>query len=169
METRGPISTGAQQPETLGQDDDDLSESESESESEEGIQELEEEIRELEQQVQQMAEKIVDFRSTLPGQLKTTLDSILTAQRPLFDTPESQPGCSNQPPTSDVEELGAALAGEVQKEAEKAQLLKQKIASNASAMPIVLNRMKEGMAKIDKLQSSNKVIHPAFRRGRSSR
>lgn len=96
METRGPISTGAQQPETLGQDDDDLSE----SESEEGIQELEEEIRELEQQVQQMAEKIVDFRSTLPGQLKTTLDSILTAQRPLFDTPESQPGCSNQPPTS---------------------------------------------------------------------
>lgn len=70
---------------------------------------------------------------------------------------------------TDVEELGAALAGEVQKEAEKAQLLKQKIASNASAMPIVLNRMKEGMAKIDKLQSSNKVIHPAFRRGRSSR
>ncbi|KAK6789876.1 hypothetical protein RDI58_013676 [Solanum bulbocastanum] len=207
METRRPNSIGAQQPETLGQDDDDL------SESEEGIQELEEEIRELQQQVQQMAEKIVDFRTTLPGQLKTTLDSILTAQRPLFDSPESQPGCSNQPPTSafsqsevvlhclqtggvsdledslvkilallvealknacrnakiDVEEPGDALPGEVQKEAEKVQLLKQKITSNASAIPIVLNRMKEGMAKIDKLQSSNKVIHPAFKRGRTCR
>lgn len=70
---------------------------------------------------------------------------------------------------TDVEGHGATLAGEVQKEAEKAQLLKQKITSNASAIPIVLNRMKEGMAKIDKLQSSNKVIHPAFKRGRTSR
>lgn len=70
---------------------------------------------------------------------------------------------------TDVEGHGAALAGEVQKEAEKAQLLKQKITSNASAIPIVLNRMKEGMAKIDKLQSSNKAIHPAFKRARTSR
>lgn len=95
METRRPISIGAQQAETLGQDDDDDL---SESESEEEIQ-LEEEIRQLEQKVQQMAEKIVDYRTTLPGQLKTTLDSIIAAQRPLFDNPESQPGCSNHPPT----------------------------------------------------------------------
>lgn len=90
METRNPISIGAQQAETLGQGDDgDL------SETEEGIQELEEEIRQLEQQVNQMAEKIVNYRNTLPAQLKTTLDSILAAQRPVFDTLESQPGSSN--------------------------------------------------------------------------
>lgn len=70
---------------------------------------------------------------------------------------------------TDVEGCGASLAGEVQKEAEKAQLLKQKITSNASALPIVLNRMKEGMARIDKLQSSKKVIHSAFKRGRTTR
>lgn len=69
---------------------------------------------------------------------------------------------------TDIEGHGAALAGEVQKEAEKVQLLQQKITSNASAIPIVLNRMKEGMAKIDKLQSSNKAIHPAFKRARTS-
>ncbi|MCD7460906.1 hypothetical protein HAX54_044713 [Datura stramonium] len=164
METRRAISSRAQQQsqaETLGQDDD-LSESEEERGPEE-------EIRELEEEVHQMAEKIVDYRTTLPGQLKTTLDSILAAQRPVLDTsfdegPESQPGCSSDPPTSDIEGCGAASAGEVQKEAEKVQLLKQKISSNASAIPIILNRMKEGMAKIDKLQSSNKIIHPAFKR-----
>lgn len=53
-------------------------------------------------------------------------------------------------------------------EAEKLQLLKQKISSNASALPVILNRMKEYMARIDKLESSNGVIHPAFKRKRTS-
>ncbi|KAJ8540045.1 hypothetical protein K7X08_026434 [Anisodus acutangulus] len=158
METRRPISQQSQA-ETLGQNDDVL--------------ELEEEIREVEEQVNQIADKVADCRTSLPGQLNTTFGSILAAQRPVLNTegPESQPGCSNDPPTSDVEgpsQRGAALAGEVQKEDEKAQLLKQKITSNASAIPIVLKRMKEAMARIDKLQSSKKVIHPAFKRRRIS-
>ncbi|KAF3627420.1 putative protein, chloroplastic-like [Capsicum annuum] len=172
MESSRAIS-GKEQSQTLGHKDDDvLSESEDERGAEDGVPQLEEEIQKLEQQVNQMADKILDYRYTIPGQLKTTLDSILAAQRPVYDTrqgPESQPGCSNYPSTSDVEGCGASLAGEVQKEAEKAQLLKQKITSNASALPIVLNRMKEGMARIDKLQSSKKVIHSAFKRGRTTR
>lgn len=57
----------------------------------------------------------------------------------------------------------AILAGEEQKE----QLLKQKISENASAIPVVLTRMKECMKRIDKLQSCNGVIHPAFKRKRT--
>lgn len=53
-------------------------------------------------------------------------------------------------------------------EAEKLQLLKQKIASNGTAMPVILNRMKEYMARIDKLDSSNEIIRPAFKRKRTS-
>ncbi|CAN4097430.1 unnamed protein product [Withania somnifera] len=137
---------------------------------EDEIVQLEEEIQQLEEQVHEMAEKIVDYRTTIPAQLKTILHSILATERPLFDTqgPQSQPGCSNHPSTSDVEGCGASLAGEVQKEAEKAQLLKQKITSNASAIPVVMNRMKESMTRIDKLQCSSKVIHPAFKRGRTA-
>ncbi|XP_060213302.1 uncharacterized protein LOC132640640 [Lycium barbarum] len=132
--------------------------------------EVEEEVRELEEQVNQIADKVADYRTALPGQLQSIFSSVIAAQRPVFNTqgPESQPGCSNYPPTSDVEGRGAALPEEVQKEAEKAQLLKEKISSNASAIPIVMNRMKEIMARIDKLQSSNKVIHPAFKRRKFS-
>ena len=53
-------------------------------------------------------------------------------------------------------------------ETEKLQLLKQKISSNASAMPVVLNRLKEYMARIDALDSSNMIIHPAFKMKQTS-
>lgn len=52
-------------------------------------------------------------------------------------------------------------------EAEKIQLLKQKISSNAAAMPALLSRMKEYMARIDKLDSSTGIIHPAFNKKRT--
>ncbi|XP_019226473.1 PREDICTED: uncharacterized protein LOC109207931 [Nicotiana attenuata] len=62
----------------------------------------------------------------------------------------------------------AMLAGEERKEAEKIQLLKKKNLESASAIPVALNRMKDCMARIDKLQSCNGVIHPTFKRKRSS-
>lgn len=58
----------------------------------------------------------------------------------------------------------ALLAREEQKEAEKVQVLKQKISENASAIPVVLTRIKECMKRIDKLQPRNGIIHPAFNR-----
>lgn len=48
--------------------------------------------------------------------------------------------------------------------AEKVQLLKQKISSNASAMQIVLKRLNDCIARFDMLESSNVIIHPAFKR-----
>lgn len=42
----------------------------------------EDELEELEWDVKKMAEKILEYRATIPDQLKTTLDSILSTQRP---------------------------------------------------------------------------------------
>ncbi|KAM3378691.1 hypothetical protein P3S68_011104 [Capsicum galapagoense] len=131
-----------------------------------------EEVGELEEQVNEMAEKIADYRRTISVQLKTTVSSILIAQRPVLVTrfnegSESQSGSSGDP-SSDVGgpiESGyiALLAGEEQ----RVQLLKQKILENASAIPVVLTRMKECMKRIDKLQPCDGVIHPAFKRKRT--
>ncbi|CAL5340038.1 unnamed protein product [Camellia sinensis] len=65
---------------------------------------------------------------------------------------------------------GHQLSEEQDREtAEKTQLLKQKISSNVSALPLLLKRMKECISKIDNLQSSNEfIIHPAFKRKRTS-
>lgn len=42
-----------------------------------------EELEALESDVKQMAQKILEYRETLPDRLKSTLASILAAQRPL--------------------------------------------------------------------------------------
>ncbi|XP_016458259.1 uncharacterized protein LOC107781955 isoform X1 [Nicotiana tabacum] len=153
------------QAESLVQNDDEL-------EVDEAERQLEEEVRELEEGINQTAERILELRTTLPHQLKTTLASLLVAQRPVsYARSESQPGCSSDPLTSAVagpSQRGAPLAEEVQKQAEKVQLLKQKISSIGSALPVVLNRRKECMARIDKLQPNKKTIHPAFKRKRTS-
>lgn len=44
----------------------------------------ERELEKLESDVNEMATKIADYRDTLPNQLTATLDSLLTAQRPLL-------------------------------------------------------------------------------------
>lgn len=55
-----------------------------------------------------------------------------------------------------------------QKIAEKVRLLKDKISSNISAMPIVLKRMKECMSKIENLDSYDGIIHPVFKKQNTS-
>lgn len=42
------------------------------------------ELEKLESDVMEMAQKILDYRATLPDQLRTTLASVLAAQRPVF-------------------------------------------------------------------------------------
>nr|XP_025887679.1 uncharacterized protein LOC101262364 isoform X2 [Solanum lycopersicum] len=86
------------------------------------------ELEEIEEEVNQMAERIAEYRGTISVQLKTTVSSVLTAQRPVLGThfddgSESQSGSSGD----------LSSAGEEQKE----QLLKQKISENASAIPVV--------------------------------
>ncbi|CAL5401010.1 hypothetical protein CsSME_00023918 [Camellia sinensis var. sinensis] len=209
--------------------------------------EEEEEVEKLEAEVKGMGEKIVEYRNSVPDQLKNALASTLVAQRPLLPThlhheslPQqssaqeqtlpcstlptnlgvdvgtpsavspaeplkrrsgrlqalaSSPASSNPLTTTSTQKRGRGrgnkrkqqlasldagepiesdkghqLSEEQDREtAEKTQLLKQKISSNVSALPLLLKRMKECISKIDNLQSSNEfIIHPAFKRKRTS-
>lgn len=73
---------------------------EDEEDEEEGGEE--EEVQKLEEEVKEMAQKILDYRTTLPDQLKSTLLSVLAAQRPVIHThfdsgSESISGTSSDP------------------------------------------------------------------------
>ncbi|KAL1532695.1 hypothetical protein AAHA92_32671 [Salvia divinorum] len=108
----------------------------------------EQEVLKLEDELEEIAQKLLDYRINLSGQCRL-FSSLLESQRLLL------PGLMRDNAGLPV------MADSV--EAEKLQLLKQKISSNASAMPVVLNRLKEYMATIDALDSSNRIIHPAFK------
>jgi hypothetical protein len=57
-----------------------------------------EKLEKLETEVKQMAKKILEYRTTLPDQLKTTVASLLSSQRPVlphFDS-GSDPGPSGE-------------------------------------------------------------------------
>ncbi|GFZ06856.1 hypothetical protein Acr_18g0010260 [Actinidia rufa] len=59
-----------------------------------------EELEKLEADVSEMAEKILEYRTTLPDQLKNAIASTLAAQRPVFptrNTDGSEPGPSGNP------------------------------------------------------------------------
>ncbi|KAL0339423.1 UNVERIFIED_CONTAM: hypothetical protein Sangu_1464400 [Sesamum angustifolium] len=140
----------------------------------------EEEVLKLEEEIEKMAQKVLEYRTTLPDQLTSNLSSLLAFQRPVLPThlidevaepetrtppgPDSEAGVSQGPAR---ENMGLS-ATDGPEEAEKIRLLKQKISSNACALPVILNRMKEYMARIDKLESSSGIIHPAFKRKRNS-
>ncbi|KAI3829236.1 hypothetical protein L1987_03353 [Smallanthus sonchifolius] len=119
-----------------------------------------EELENLEEDVKLMAQKIADFRKTLPEQLKDTLASIISAQRPAIDD-DSDPGPSCN---SDLD-VRTHLDSEDREHAEKVETIKQKISNNASAMPLLVKRMKVCISRMDKLNSfKQETIHPAFTR-----
>lgn len=118
-----------------------------------------EELERLESDLKEMSHKILEFRSTLPDQLKSTLLSVLESQRPFL--PQFNSGASDQ----NISREGSSSAAEYPESAEKVKLLKEKISSNCAAMPIVLKRMKDCIAKIEKLDSYNAAnIHQGFKR-----
>ncbi|OIT22892.1 PREDICTED: uncharacterized protein LOC109216993 [Nicotiana attenuata] len=164
---------GQAQQQTVEQNDD-ITELEEAGILVEEVELLEEEVELLEEEVKQKAERIAEYRGRILAQLESDLSSIFAAQRPVLGTRFDngsvfQPGSSSDPCSSDVGGPTdiAMLAGEERKEAEKIQLLKKKNLESASAIPVALNRMKDCMARIDKLQSCNGVVHPTFKRKRS--
>ncbi|CAI9101821.1 OLC1v1039237C1 [Oldenlandia corymbosa var. corymbosa] len=166
------MATREQSQEALVQDE---VESEDEEEEEGGDGE-EDEVEKLEAQVNEMAQKLLNYRATFPDQLKSTLSSVLVARRPLIPThfdsgSESEPGTSDDPNQDVVRPIGTgneASAGNEQ-ENEKIKLLKQKITSNTTTIPVVLKRMKDCMKRIDDLDSDNGItIHPVFKRKRKT-
>lgn len=74
----------------------------------------EEDVEKLEEDVNEMAQKILDYRTTLPDQLKSALASSLVAQRPAFPTHlshGSEPGPSGCTNPGDVLPLGFSILG----------------------------------------------------------
>lgn len=61
---------------------------------------------------------------------------------------------------------GTCLAEADQAMLEKLDIFKAKIASNVATMPVILKRLNECIARIDKLDQYNVNIHPVFRRKR---
>ncbi|OMP00464.1 hypothetical protein COLO4_12704 [Corchorus olitorius] len=120
----------------------------------------EEDLEELESEVKKMAEKILEYRANVPDQLKSTLASILSAQRP------NLPGIDDgsEPGTSQEQNAEAVEADKDQTTEEKIRLLKEKISSNISAVPVIVKRMKECISRIEKLDSCNGIVHPAFKK-----
>uniref|UniRef100_A0A6N2M991 Uncharacterized protein n=1 Tax=Salix viminalis TaxID=40686 RepID=A0A6N2M991_SALVM len=55
-----------------------------------------EELERLETQVKQIAKKILEYRATLPDQLKTTVASLPSSQRPI--SPDCDSGTDPGPP-----------------------------------------------------------------------
>lgn len=134
--------------------------------------EEEEEVKELEREVREIGERILHFRSTVPELLKKTLESSLRSTSPLL-SPSIHAAESSivQDRHSDAGEnielrKGAPVTEEDPDIAGKIILLKSKISSNISAMPVILKRMNECIAAIDKLDKCNIDIHPAFKRKR---
>ncbi|QCE12269.1 hypothetical protein DEO72_LG10g3511 [Vigna unguiculata] len=114
------------------------------------------EVVKLESDLKQMAQKILEYRTTLPDQLSSTLHSILDAHRPYFPLGASEQNMSREETSS---------APEDPETAKKLKLLNEKISSNCSAMPIVLKRMKDCITRIEKFDSyKDATIHPAFKR-----
>ncbi|XVF73200.1 hypothetical protein PTKIN_Ptkin12aG0182200 [Pterospermum kingtungense] len=122
----------------------------------------EEDLEELESEVKKMAEKILEYRTTIPDQLRTTLDSILSTQRP--NLPGIDDGLEPGPSAQHNANSEAMKLDEDRRTEEKVRLLREKISSNISAMPVVVKRMKECISRIEKLDSCNGVIHPVFKK-----
>lgn len=132
-----------------------------------------EELQNLEADVNQMAQTILHFRTSLPDQLKKTLASLLAAQRPVLPLESaSVPGPSKDPSTDAGGKFnsgrGSVEIKDEQENGDKLQLLRHKISDNQAAMATVLKRVKDCISNIEKLESSNGIIHPAFKRKRTS-
>ncbi|CAN6704431.1 unnamed protein product [Malus baccata var. baccata] len=110
------------------------------------------EDEELERQVQEMAKKILEYRATLPDQLKNTFASILAAHRPVFSD-RSVPGTSGASSldAGQVASNKARLPADGDQTFEKMRLHKDKVPSNVAALHIVLKRAEECFFKIDEL------------------
>ncbi|KAL5981474.1 hypothetical protein ACLOJK_015536 [Asimina triloba] len=133
------------------------------------------EIRALELEVKDMAQRILHFRRTVPQRITKVLESSLAAKRPPVPPTDAAEEATAAGISSDAgaglehaESSGATTLLEVDPKADgKIHLLKEKSSKNLSTMPIVLKRMHECIAAIDKLDEYNFNIHEAFKRKRT--
>ncbi|KAI3833470.1 hypothetical protein MKX03_027214 [Papaver bracteatum] len=140
--------------------------------------EEEEVVKALEVEVKQMAKSILDYRQTLPDQLKKSLATLLVAQRPslLVEPVEENfqmlvpgilgpAGSANQDGAESLKSGKVALLAEEDPgTARKILQLKAKVSSNVAALPIVLKRVNDCISKIDNLGTYDANLFPGFKR-----
>ncbi|KAI3868606.1 hypothetical protein MKX03_013116 [Papaver bracteatum] len=140
--------------------------------------EEEEVVKALEVEVKQMAKSILDYRQTLPDQLKKSLATLLVAQRPsLLVEPVEEDfqtlvpgilgpaGSANQDGAESLESGKVALLAENDPETARKMLqLKANVSCNVAALPIVLKRVNDCISKIDNLGTYNANLFPGFKR-----
>ncbi|KAK4769795.1 hypothetical protein SAY87_030327 [Trapa incisa] len=135
---------------------------------------MEEDLEQLELEVQNMAEKILHYRSTLSEQLKNAFAVLASAHRPEFPQVDSgsEPrpsGAPRQGPSRDSELVSNSPVSESYIDtAKKIELLKEKTMKNIAALHGLLKRLKGCVSAIDNLDSHPSIIHPAFRKDRTS-
>ncbi|KAK6920130.1 hypothetical protein RJ641_016034 [Dillenia turbinata] len=123
-----------------------------------GVSEVDD-LEELEDEVSQMGERVLQCRENLPDQLKKKMASILALQRPVLVSNLIDQG-SEPGPSQD--------ANSGKETTKRVELLKERITSNISAMPVVMERLNMCISRIDKLDSFNGITHPAFKQRRTS-
>ncbi|KAL6323145.1 hypothetical protein AAG906_027419 [Vitis piasezkii] len=140
-----------------------------------------EELEELEADVKEMAQKVRHYRTTLPDQLKATFTSILSSQRPPFleFVSGSEPEASGEPKPGQFRGFGSPPfsfslfsfpwgGGEDYGGRTKRVLLAQGDHETSRKYDFLLKRLNECMSMVDKLDSYNGIMHPAFKRRRTS-
>ncbi|KAI3979611.1 hypothetical protein MKX01_013706 [Papaver californicum] len=156
---------------------------ETENDSADDNYEEEEAVKALEVEVKQMGKSILNYRQTLPDQLKKTLATLLIAQRPSPVEPVQEgfpslrtshtlvpgilgpAGSANQDGEECLESGKVALLAEDDPEtARKVLHLKAKVSSNVAALPIVLKRVNDCISKIDNLGAYDANLFPGFKR-----
>ncbi|VVB06810.1 unnamed protein product [Arabis nemorensis] len=126
-------------------------------------------LEKLESDLKQMAMKISDYRQTLPDHLRNTLDSALSSHRPAFPTIHSgsDPLPSSRLTLAVAETRVPVVLGTKEQDFEEKMIqLKERMSRNAASIPKVVKRVRECIDGINKLDSLDGTIHPAFRRRR---
>lgn len=143
----------------------------------------EEELEELDEEVKELAHKLDQIRRAMPSVLRDKLESLLVTMRPAIPDPQEEPSAQLQSGAGSLDKptfaeeglekghgvapLLTAAGGEEEDEEERetaAQiaLLKSKIAANVEAMPALLEKMKQIIEKISKLDQYKGNIDCVF-------
>ncbi|KAJ0970179.1 hypothetical protein J5N97_023056 [Dioscorea zingiberensis] len=116
----------------------------------------EREVQELEREIKDLAQRILDSRRSMPDRLAQALTSRLVALRPLLPS-------ITIPEMAGQSQLSEPLAGADQGMLDKLHTFTEKTSQNVATMPILLKRINDCIARINKLDECNVDIHSVFK------